>query len=70
VLSGRGLCDELITRPEEYYRLCCVVVCDLETSRMGAPYIYIYIYIYIYDISHLRVKYEETSTYDKRIHGR
>jgi len=22
-------------------------VCDLETSRMGAPYIYIYIYIYI-----------------------
>jgi len=48
VLSGRGLCDELITRPEESYRLCCVVVCDLETSRMGAPY--------IYDISNLRVK--------------
>jgi len=49
-LSGRGLCDELITRPEESYRLCCVVVCDLETSRMGAPY--------IYDISRLRVKDE------------
>ena len=47
MLSGRGLCDELITRPEESYRLCCVVVCDLETSRMGAPY--------IYDISHQRV---------------
>ena len=47
VLSGRGLCDELITRPEESYRLCCVVVCDLETSRIGAPYIYIYIYIYM-----------------------
>jgi len=30
VLSGRGLCDELITRPEESYRLWCVVVCDLE----------------------------------------
>ena len=30
-------------------------MCDLETSRMGAPYIYIYIYIYIYDISRLRV---------------
>ena len=45
VLSGRGLCDELITRPEEYYRLRSVVVCDLETSRMGAPYIYIYIYM-------------------------
>jgi hypothetical protein len=25
---------ELITRPEEFYRLCCVVVCDLETSWM------------------------------------
>jgi hypothetical protein len=33
VLSGRGLCDEMITRPEESYRLWCVVVCDLETSR-------------------------------------
>jgi len=53
VLSGRGLCGELITRPEESYRLCCVVVCDLETSRMGAPY--------IYDISRLRVKPVGTS---------
>ena len=48
MLLGSGLCDELITRPEESYRLCCVVVCDLETSRMGAPY--------LYDISRLRVK--------------
>jgi hypothetical protein len=48
VLSGRGLCDEPITRPEESYRLCCVVVYDLETSRICAPY--------IYDISNLRVK--------------
>ena len=48
MLSGRGLCDELITRPEESYRLRCVVVCDLETSRMGG--------LYIYDISNLRVK--------------
>jgi len=38
VLSGRGLCDELITRPEESYRLCCVVVCDLETSKMRKPW--------------------------------
>ena len=30
VLSGRGLCDELITRPEESYQVWCVVVCDLE----------------------------------------
>jgi hypothetical protein len=30
VLSGRGLCDELVPRPEESYRLCvskkCVIV--------------------------------------------
>jgi len=38
VLSGRGLCDKLITRPEESYRLWCVVVCDLETSRMRRPW--------------------------------
>jgi len=50
-LSGRGLCDELITRPEESYRLWCVVVCDLEASRIGAPY--------IYDVSNLRVKCPE-----------
>jgi hypothetical protein len=48
VFSGRGLCDELIAHPEESYRLCCVLVCDLETSRICTPY--------IYDISHLRVK--------------
>ena len=47
VLSGRGLCDEPIARPEEFYRLWCVVVCDLETSRICAPY--------MYDISSLRV---------------
>jgi len=33
VLSGRGLCDELITRPEESYRLWSVVVCDLENLK-------------------------------------
>jgi hypothetical protein len=32
VLSGRGLCDGLITRPEESYRLWRVVECDQETS--------------------------------------
>jgi len=37
-LSGRGLCDELITRPEESYRLWYVVVCDLETSCMKRPW--------------------------------
>ena len=56
VLSGRGLCDELITRPEEFYRLWCVVVCDLEKPqawgghdpRWVATPQYIYIYIYYY----------------------
>jgi len=32
VLLGRDLCDELIPRPEESYRLWYVVVCDLEAS--------------------------------------
>jgi hypothetical protein len=38
VLSGRGLCEELITRPEESYRLWRVFVCDLETSWMRKPW--------------------------------
>ena len=38
-----------ISAGERPCRLCCVVVCDLETSRMGAPY--------IDDISRLRVKH-------------
>ena len=38
VLSGRGLCDRLITCPGESYRLCCVVVCDLQTSWMRRPW--------------------------------
>jgi hypothetical protein len=58
VLSGRDLCDELIARQEESYRLCCVVVCDLETSRIGAPY--------IHDISHLRVNYNVSSGCSRR----
>jgi hypothetical protein len=33
VLSGRGICDELITRPEESYRLWCVIVCGLENLK-------------------------------------
>ena len=38
VLSARGLSDALITRPEESYQLWCVVVRDLETSRMRRPW--------------------------------
>ena len=35
VLASRGLCNELITRPEESYSLWCVVECDIETSWMS-----------------------------------
>jgi len=38
VLSGGGFCVELITRPEESYRVWSVVVCDLETSWMSRPW--------------------------------
>jgi hypothetical protein len=33
VLSGRGLCDGLMTHPDESYRLWRVVVCGQETSK-------------------------------------
>jgi len=36
VLSGRGLCDELITRPEESYRLWRGL-CDLEKKEKIPP---------------------------------
>ena len=37
VLSGRNLYEGLIPRPEESYRLWCVIVSDLEKSRMRRP---------------------------------
>ena len=61
MLPGRGLCDELITRPEESYRLWCVVVYDLETSRIGAPY--------IYDISNLRVNWVLEFSFRDKVAG-
>jgi hypothetical protein len=34
VLSGGGLCDELVPRPEESYRVWCVdKMCDQEISN-------------------------------------
>jgi hypothetical protein len=33
VLSGRGLCDGPIPRPEESYRLWCVTVCDQINNK-------------------------------------
>jgi len=38
LLSGRGLCGELIPCQEESYRLWCVVMCDLESSWMRGPW--------------------------------
>jgi hypothetical protein len=38
VLYGRGLCDRLITHPEESYRLWHVIMCGLETSVMRWPW--------------------------------
>jgi hypothetical protein len=39
VLSRRGVCFGLITRPEESYRVWYVVVCDLENSmNEGGPW--------------------------------
>jgi hypothetical protein len=37
LLSGRGLCDGVITRPEESYRVWCVIKCDREASIMTGP---------------------------------
>jgi len=34
MLSGRGLCDGLITRPGTPYRLWRVVACYQETSQV------------------------------------
>jgi hypothetical protein len=37
VLSGRGLCDGPIPRPEESYRLWCVSQCDqVEINNIDA----------------------------------
>jgi hypothetical protein len=37
VLSGRGLYEEMITRPEESYRLLGIV-CDQETRETKRPW--------------------------------
>ena len=38
VLSGRGLCDGPITRPQASYRVFCVCECDREASIMRRPW--------------------------------
>jgi hypothetical protein len=30
---GRGLCDVLITRPEESYRMCVLIVCHVGSKK-------------------------------------
>jgi len=57
----------LITRPEESYRLWCVIVCDLETSKMRRPWPALSrsttatkkkkIYIYIHTHTHILAAY-------------
>jgi hypothetical protein len=37
VLSGRGLCDELVPRPEESYRLWCVSSVIMKPRKMRRP---------------------------------
>jgi hypothetical protein len=40
VLSGRGLCDGPIPRPEESYRLWCVLVCDqVKNNPLHIPWL-------------------------------
>ena len=39
VFAVKILCDELISLPEEFCRLWCVVMCDLEASRMKRPWL-------------------------------
>jgi len=36
--AGSGLCDELITRPEESYRFVCVCVCVSINRNNDTPY--------------------------------
>ena len=38
VLSGRDLGDGPIPRPEESYRLWCIIMCDPEPSGMRRPW--------------------------------
>jgi len=37
LISGTGLCDGLITCPEESYRMWCVSECDRKASRVRKP---------------------------------
>jgi hypothetical protein len=37
VLSGRGLCDGPVTRPEESYRVWCVFGLEISTIRSPSP---------------------------------
>ena len=79
VLSCRGLCDELITRPEESYRLWCFVECDLETSWMWrlwptggccAPQKNIYIYIVAWKMFNIKKTITVCCTSDTTEHRR
>jgi hypothetical protein len=38
VLSARGLCDGPIPHPADCYRLWCIIVCEIEISRVRRPW--------------------------------
>jgi hypothetical protein len=37
VLSSRGVCVGAISRPEDLYRVWCVVMCDFEITATRRP---------------------------------
>ena len=40
MLSGRDLCDVLIARPEEFYRICWVVTYDDDDNNNNNNNVY------------------------------
>ena len=66
VLSGRGICDGLITRPEESCGMWRACVCDVQTSIFRRPRP-IWVVITVTLIS-LALRARSRKTYDGRIH--
>jgi hypothetical protein len=57
VLSGRGLCDELITRLKESYQLWCVFVWDLDLDlNLSAKKIVQFLFLTYFIVSGKHIK--------------
>jgi hypothetical protein len=83
VLSGRGFCDELITRPEQSYRLWRVVVCDHETSwyeeaiaragvqsqRNKQTYIYTSILYMLHRMNNIKISFHYKIIFNYKVHS-